>query len=81
MGQTLGANLGGTQWSKGQTKGQQFNYGRRGVVRTNLWGVGPLDSSVGACDVGWVDWVNNQCVLVEWDKLQAVSSPNKRACE
>ena len=41
MGQSWEANSGGVQWSNGQNNGQPLIPGRRGVVRSKLWGVGP----------------------------------------
>ena len=41
LGQKWEAKQSGVHWSNGQTKGQLLNTGRRGVVRTQIWGVGP----------------------------------------
>ena len=39
----MGPNSGGTQWSKGQTKGQLLNPGRRGVQKAKIGTVGPTE--------------------------------------
>ena len=43
MGQPLKAIPGGVHRFQGQTKGQNFNPGRRGVGRNKFEGVGPTD--------------------------------------